>query len=319
MKTEFKLTLIALLLIGVILSIQTLTTLPAQNEETIRIGYQTHAHHFIWFLAQEQKLFEKEGFKVELIPMTSANEITTALASGNIDAAFVNSFVLIPLEAKSPGLMKIARMSYMSAEFPQSFILVNVNSSITNARELKGKKIGLHPGSASKLAIRFLLQANDVQMKDVSLVEIKPELQLQTLQLNQVDALLALEPVATTSMLKQIGRPIINEAYSYILDPLPLAGPVVSSKFIKDKPRTVTKLLKIIDETIELSEKNPQLTRKVIANYTNLPLGAVNRMALPRYWPKGKEDLNQMQKLADVLYENKVMQSKINASNMIIA
>ena len=165
--------------------------------------------------------------------MASANEINDALASGRIDAGLVNFYVSMPAEAKSSGYAKIYRVSYFTKSAPQSFVLVHLDSNYSSILDLKGKKIGVHPGGASKVGMKFLLQAHNMSTKDVEIIEIKPELQLQTLQSKNINALHALEPVATTAIQKGIARPIVNETFSYTLDPMPIVGPYISSKFIK--------------------------------------------------------------------------------------
>jgi len=139
--------LVAVLLI--ILPLMTAGT--ALSEEKVKIGYLRIQISLPTFVAVERGLFEQAGLKVELTPFESGTLIISALMAGRIDAnccSAITGFWFA--EQSTPDQFKIF-LAYgtPSLKNPSFVAIVKNDSPLKQLKDLKGKRVGTHPGASS--------------------------------------------------------------------------------------------------------------------------------------------------------------------------
>lgn len=324
-KSTVIITILALIIIiGVIIA------LPANKEEkpkqvitkeeTIKVGYRTHNLYLPLFIGLDQGYFENNGLKIEPVKFESTNQLMESLIAGRIDAALggVNTFLLFNIEQKSSNEFKIFSIVKESVEIPLSYLLIREDSDINSIQELKGKKIGSYPGSTARLLYRKVV-SKYFKPEETALLQMSPDLELQALESKQVDAIIVLEPLATIAINKGLAKPLENSLFSkYIVDDLYLATSVVSTKFLKDSPDLSKKFINAASEAMEFINNNPVQAKESLLKYTPLEESVVDKIKMPYYLNQEEIDESELQALADLLFEEKELDSKINVASMLL-
>jgi len=177
----------------------------------VRVGYQALASSWAFYVANERlpgratSFFEDEGLAVEPIRFDSSNKGGEALLRGDIVTNSATTLtVLLNIEESAPGTLKCyAFQMHTSAHFFES-VMVRKGSGIEKYEDVRGKTIGVFPGSLSEALTRALLGKYFPAEKDTKIVQLNPPLQLQALAGGQVDALISYEPTTTLALDKGV-------------------------------------------------------------------------------------------------------------------
>ncbi len=303
------------LLIIIIISMQLCCI---EQTRKIKIGYQKTEIYQHFFVAIEKGFFKKEGIEVDAVEFSSANLMAEALISGRIDGTATSAFpVVFSIEQQKPGQFKIYIVNVINEKFFPDYILVKKDSKIENISDLKGKKIGIYPGSTILTYTKIILSNFMNPETDIDIIQLKPSLQIQALESKQVDAIFALEPIATVSIVKGISR-VLEKAplAKYVMSPLPGSGSAFSSEFIKKYPEDAKKIKKAMYNALDFLDnpKNIPEVKKILAKWTNIEVEVIDKLKPLKYWKLENIDRNSIQKLANLLFEWGVLNKEIDTS-----
>jgi NitT/TauT family transport system substrate-binding protein len=229
-----------------------------QDDGTITIGCQPSDHHAALYIAQAQQQYEKQGLKVKTVQFNNGGDEMTALASGELDVAYVGT---------SPALSSIEKgvpaKIVGSAQEEGSSIVVSTNSTITSVKDLKGKKVAtLGEASIQNTLLKYALKQNGVNPSDVEIVAMKPANMNDALKSGKIDAMVNPEPYPTTAVMKGYGK--ILENSSEIVPGHPCCVIVASDNFIKNHPTELSKILKIHENATNFINQNPSQAAKLL-------------------------------------------------------
>lgn len=182
----------------------------APDANAFQVGYQPTMLYLPIFVAQEKGFFARHGVHVELVRFESANEMAQALATGRIDATGMSSIsVLGNLEKTSPGAFRIYLVEAFTPDRSPDAVVVRRGSNIQALSDLKGKKLGIQPGTTLRdYADRFLQNAIG-PVHGVTFVQMQPQIQVQALDSGSVDALFSLDPIPTLAKL-ELGAKVLE-------------------------------------------------------------------------------------------------------------
>lgn len=303
-----------------------ITGLVTEKKETnkVRVGNLPVVHGLPFYYAIEKGYFKEAGIDVELIKFESPNQIIDALLQDNIDFSSTSGALGIAgvADFKNPGKIKIYAASGGDLNNPNEILLVTPDSNITSIGDLKGKKLGILGGSIQWRTIaRHMLSKNGLEMdKDVIVVELAPSLQVQALASKQIDALLALEPIATIAKENGVGKELISAPVERIIaNPFYPGAGLVRTKFAEENPATTSKVMEIIRRSIKEIDENPDNARQYLKVYTPLTDNIITKVPLAKI--RMCEDLTQndvesIQKFYDIFTLYKVVDGKIDFSKL---
>lgn len=290
----------------------------------LRIGYVPFSGDLPVFVALEKGFFQKEGLKVEAI-RCGYKELTDALLSGRIDIAGPTALpVFFAIEAESPGLLKffLAGGEKIGGDLIGA-ILVPKDSPLQTIDGLRGKKLGVHTGHSSLLYAKLVLKGAGLEpQKDVTIIQIDSKLAPQALASGQFDALLTTEPYVSIAITKIGARVLVeNPRAKYIVDPYWSGACAVTTKYVKNNPRTVLHVMKAIDRAVDYIRQNEQLAKKeILPKYTPLTPEIAERSGW-YFTAKSTEsiEMEKIQKIADQLFENGLIKKGVNVERMYIS
>lgn len=255
---------------------------PTSDPSSFRVGYQPTMLYLPLFVAEEQGFFRKRGLQIELVRFGSANEMAQALAARQIDATGMSSLtVLANLEANSPGTFRIYLLEVLTAELSPDAIVVPPASEIRSLVDLRGKKLGVHPGTTLRTyADRFLQNAVDAD-HGVVFVPLQPQIQVQSLASGNIDALYSLEPIPTLAE-SEIGARVISRGLlaKYIHDPFYAGAGVIGTSAVETQPQSVSRYRAAIREALQFIASNEARARDVMPKYATVSDQIAARMSL---------------------------------------
>jgi ABC-type nitrate/sulfonate/bicarbonate transport system substrate-binding protein len=293
----------------------------ATSKATYLIGYQQTSLYRHLFVAKEKGFFEEEGVHVDLEPIQSGNRMLESLIAGRLDGAgLVNLQVGATADAKDPGRFKIVNFLVWDGEHYPDYILVPVDSAIRDLRDLSGKRLGTHPGSAVRAFASALLKQEGLGPDDVQLVELEPADMQSAFIAKAIDALYCMDPVATTLLVEQHGRPLLQNPMSEIFPPpIPISGTALGRRLIVDHPDDAARIVRALDRAIlYLRQPAPQTEAAAFtAKYTQASVGLEERVKPPNYWTSTEIELPRVQALVDRFAELGVVPERVAVETFV--
>lgn len=265
----------------------------------VRIGVQHISPHQHIFAGQEYGLFAKHGLTAEVVRFASANLLMDALLARRIDVGLINLQVAGTVAAKDPGKFQIVNVLVWGETTFPDYVIVPKSSSIKTLSDLKGKTLGLHPGSAVRAFSKTLLTMQGLDPKDITTSQVEPGNMAAALASGSVDALYCMDPVATQLMSSGQGQVLLANPMRMIFPPpVPISGTAVSSDLLKADRDTALKMIRALDESIDsLRTKTPTDIAALVAKTTGGDATLEQKMNRVMYWKSTEIDRRRVSDL----------------------
>lgn len=229
----------------------------------LRVEFTQWWGDYTLLVAQEKGFFEKYGVQVEPVYYDVFADTYPDLASGQIDGALIAVGDTININRSSE--MKVVAIHDNGGEDA-----IVVPPDIKSIQELRGKAIGIQVGSQYELTIAEMLRSVNMDVGDVTIVDINPEDALSALDSKQVQAAYIWEPYLSEALLKG-NKVIYPQEQTYLFPDL-----IVFSKSIVDKrPDEIRAFLRAWFEAVDYRLQNPEETRAIAAKYFGVPIAEV--------------------------------------------
>lgn len=262
-----------------------------------------------------------EGFDVQMIRFASSNEVANASTSGQVDLCIVATNAMLDVgfvSKKRPKLIITNPYSNRSG-FITDYLLVRDTNSIKKIENLKGKKIGIFPGSVIKIFCNLVLQKYGLNKNDYELIELAPKDWEIALQSGQIDVLSALEPQATQIIKDKIGYPIIEGFYAQLTPDVPLSAQWISEDFAKKYGKEkCDKIIRALDKAVDFINNNPSTAKKYLIKYANVREDILPGVGLNPWQEHASLNLKELQNFIDILYQNGAIQNKENINDYLL-
>jgi NitT/TauT family transport system substrate-binding protein len=290
--------------------------------EPITIGYQEIALYRHLFTAKAKGYFGQEGLNVEIKPFVSANRMIEGMVAGELEGTgLTNLQVALTVEAKDPQQLRLVNMLVWEQQSYPDYVLVAVDTGIRTLKELEGRTMGLHPGSAVKAFSKVLLQQSGVDLGKVAFLELEPNIMQAAILAHRVDALYCMDPVATTLIQAGQARVLVPNPMRYIFEPpVPISGTALSGKFIRERPKDAQKVIRALDKAI-MYIRDPKHAEE-IAGYISQYAPISKEMALKtnpsEYWCSSEMDRKRTQALADRFLELGIVDKAVDVNQILL-
>lgn len=290
----------------------------------LRIGYQPLASSWVFYVAnaklpgREKSFFEEEGLQVEPVRFDSANSAAESMLRGDIatDSA-ITMTVLFNIEDRSPGSLKcFAFQMHTKSQFLESFI-AKKGAGIKGYADLKGKTIGVFPGSLNQLLTRILLKDYLNPEKDVTIVQMAPAIQLQAIALGQVDALISYEPTTSLALKQGLAEVVEDSPWAkHIFEPFPVAAYCFTTKFISENPQTASRIVRAWFKAIDYVRADPSSAANTITAYTGIEPDLARELRQPMQQKVTEVDRAAIQRLVDLFRRIDIISKTIDTSDI---
>lgn len=282
----------------------------------ISFMYSPYADYAGFFVAQEKGYFRDAGLKVELISKSGGSgETFQQVSTGNVTGGGASwAAGLFNATKAGTSLAIVGGVSRIPDSGPNPApLMASEKSGITNAKQLKGKKIGV-PGQSGFgiYSVNLALQSVGLSLADVQLVNLNPGDIIPAMANGSVDASWTIEPISFAVKSKAIGHEILDVSYHAGTE---IGMIIFNSKFAQEHPDAVAAFvgayLKAVNELGNGGWKDPE-TQKIISKYTNLPVEALKSIALTTPGKDGKINWDNVAKQERFFHERKVLEYEGN-------
>jgi NitT/TauT family transport system substrate-binding protein len=315
------------LILALAVIVNAVTAVPAFAADKVAMGWLPATDALPFFVALEEKSFEKVGIEVVNQRFTSPTALVDALISNQIDVGPYGTAPGIALvaEAQNPGSLKLFGLSggIADTEYVNSTLLVKKGSPIHDFADLKGKKIGHMPGIQWRTNTKYILRNAGVDPdKDVVLTELALNVQIPAVVSGAVDALIAIEPMGSMAIAAGDVQPIVvNVGAKYVTNPWFGGGAAITTKFMKERPEVARRVLLVLREATDKIQANFDQYRPLLAKYVGVPeasLPAVKKLVFRNERDVDERDLKSMQNVLDMFYREKLTPTHLNINDKFV-
>jgi NitT/TauT family transport system substrate-binding protein len=281
-----------------------------------------------YFVALEEKLFEKACIEIVSTKMEAPNQIIDGLIAERADFGPPGAAAGIAMiaESKFPGKLKVFGLQGggIAVDRINDGLIVKPDSSIKSFADLKGKTLGHVPGIQWRTISRYMVRSAGLDPDtDVKLVDLAVAMQVPAVVGGTVDATLSLEPVGSIAVASgKAVRAVTNPVAKVIADPFYSGAAIMTTKFIKERPEVARKVVEVIDQATDMVNADFAKYKSILPKYTPIKDDQLQFLAQP--YLRGFKDLNETdmksyQALINVFIKEGVMSGPMNVHDKILA
>ena len=294
---------------------KTATAAKADNAVSeIRIGHQKSGS--LVYL-KDQKFLEqalaKQKISVKWVEFPSGPPMLEALNTGNLDFATTGEAPPVFAQAASSGLVYVA---HETASPNSEGLLLPKNSTITDPKQLKGKRIAVTKGSSAHYTLVQALKKYGIAYSDIQPIYLQPSDARAAFEQGNVDAWVVWEPYRAAAE-KQLGaRTLFNTeglkpSYSFYLARKEFAA--AHPELIQSVVAQVNRADKAINADLDGFGK---ITAKLIGLPEDIAIEGVKRREYGASYITA-DVVAEQQKVADAFYELKLIPKHVQVQDIV--
>jgi NitT/TauT family transport system substrate-binding protein len=292
----------------------------AKKPESVKIGYIPFNADLPFFVAMEKGYFEEQGLKVDAIRFGDSTQALNGMLAKQVDGVAGLTFsIFFAVERESPGEFRLFIPFAEVESKVMSYLLVGNDSGINSLADLKGKRIGTYSGVTQLLYLKLFLKKIGLDPeKDVTILQVASELQVQALAAKQFDALFTVEPYGTIAVENGAGKALLeNPRYHYIAGPFWVGAIGVNTSFFKKNPAATQKIYKGLAKAVDFISANETDAKKILTKYTPIDPSIALKSGLYQWYKMDETiDFSSIQQVADLMYDYKLLSKQVNAKTL---
>jgi NitT/TauT family transport system substrate-binding protein len=266
----------------------------------IKVGVITITDAAAAYVGVDQRFFEEEGLKAELVPAQGGAAIVPLVVSGGADFGFSNVTSLIIGRSKGLPLQIVSAGNATTGIEGKDFadVLVKGGSGIEDAADLVGKKIAVNTlNNISDTTVRAAIEAAGADGSNVTFVEMPFPDMRAALEKGNVDAVATVEPFRSMILEDKTHSAVSN--YATPLTDLMVTAYFTSEQVAAQKPEVVEAFKRAMSKSLKYSDEHPDAVRKILPEFTAMDADLVNRIVLPRFPSQvNRDSVNEVAELA---------------------
>jgi NitT/TauT family transport system substrate-binding protein len=242
------------------------------EDEEATIGVSPQPVSAPVYVAYEKGFFKREGLRVTLQPYASGKHALNAVIERKAHFATVAETPIVFAGLKAEKIYVVATIANSDKYMK---IIARKDRGISAPAELKGKKIGVSPGTNGEFFLHAYLTINGVAQKDVQAVDVPPGDMVDTLVTGKVDAVSTWVPF-TTMLEKQLGGNglILEDPGVYEMT----WNVAVTREFARNNPQRIKKFLRAVIRADSFIKDRPDEARAITAKYIGMRVSALNEI-----------------------------------------
>lgn len=215
-----------------------------------------------FYIADAQKLWEKEGLTVTAVPFTSGRLALDAIVGGR---AAVGTVAETPVVFAALNGIPVRVIGHMNIH-DDAFSLV-ATKSIKGVGDIRGRKIGYLQGTNGHFFFHRMLQGANLKFSDITPISMNPPDMVTALAKGDIDAFVWGEPHVSQAIalgkgnIHEIKIPGLYQGYASI---------VTLQSVIDSQPQVLVKALRALISAVEVIRKQPEEAVAIAAAKTKM-------------------------------------------------
>ncbi|WP_042476150.1 aliphatic sulfonate ABC transporter substrate-binding protein [Bacillus ndiopicus] len=285
------------------------------KEEEVTVNIALNGGLTLLAIAKEKGWFEEEfakhNAKVEWHDFQSSVPLLEGLVSNRVDFSFIGDGTVVTGKSAN---MPFTVISTIGLQGNQNSIIVKKDSPIQSIADLKGKTIAIAKGSSAHIFLIKALEANNLTLEDVKLVELQPDEAYSAFTTDKVDAWGIWDPYVTTEVQADRARIVESVETMGITAPAVMIG---RDKFIKEHPELTEAYLRVYQKTVDWVNANKEEAAATLAELKQMDGDLVKTLVDYTQYintPVTDEVEKSMQATADILLETGTIKDAVDIS-----
>jgi NitT/TauT family transport system substrate-binding protein len=237
----------------------TLTAPAHAADKVIKVGTLKLIHAIAPYFYDK---FTPPGYKIEVIPFETPTDGKNAVVTKSVDFGTYGVAAAILGAAAGEPVVIIGPSGNGGMA-----VVVRKDSGVGAFKELKGKRVGILPGSTQEAVFLDRLKAEGMTIKDVKSVRLSFSEMAGALERGDIDAYVGAEPGPSISVVRGVGK-VLEFPYNTAVGNLNM-GMTTHADTIKADPETVKVFLEIHRKASEYATAN----RSAVVDMAGAKLG----------------------------------------------
>lgn len=250
------------------------------------------------YVGKDQGFFEEEGLDVSLELAQGGAAIVPAVVSGEYQFGFSNVTSLLLGTANGVPLQAVSAANFSTGEVPDiGAVVVPGDSSIQSAADLAGKTVAVNTlNNIGDSTVRHVVEEAGGDPSTLKFAEMGFPDMPAAVSSKQVEAAWILEPHLTRAL--NDGARVISWNFAETNPELMISAYFTSTPYAAENPETVEAFQRAMQKSLAFADENPDVTRTVLDEYTQIDAEIKEAMTLPRF--KTEINTDSVQQLADL-------------------
>jgi NitT/TauT family transport system substrate-binding protein len=159
---------------------------PAAAAETVsvRLSYTPFAAHIPIYVAKAKGYYEQAGLDVQILPGRGSTFAAMTVGAAKEEFGVSDAAAVLAARAKGVPIIAVANLQQDNGVA----LVATEKSGVSKVEDLKGRNVGILPGSTTTIFLQALLKKHGLSMDDVSAVTWRPGTDLPMLLEGKIDA-----------------------------------------------------------------------------------------------------------------------------------
>src|SRR5499427_2355302 len=153
---------IGLLLIGVALALASTQKSAAADKVSVRLSYTPFAAHIPVYVAKAKGYYDAAGLDVDILSGRGSVFAATTVGAGKEEFGISDAASVLVARAKGVPVIAIGNLQQDNGVA----LIATERSGISKVEDLKGRNIGILPGSTTTIFLQALLKKHGMTMDD---------------------------------------------------------------------------------------------------------------------------------------------------------
>jgi NitT/TauT family transport system substrate-binding protein len=158
--------------------------LRAAETVSVRLSYTPFAAHIPIYVAKAKGYYDAVGLDVNILPGRGSTFAALTVGAGKEEFGVSDAASVLTARAKGVPLIAVGNLQQDNGVA----LIATEKSGIAKVEDLKGRNVGIFPGSTTTIFLQALLKKHDLTMNDVTAVTWRPGTDLPLILDGKIDA-----------------------------------------------------------------------------------------------------------------------------------
>jgi NitT/TauT family transport system substrate-binding protein len=156
----------------------------AVDTVSVRLSYTPFAAHIPVYVARAKGYYDEAGLDVQILPGRGSTFAAMTVGAGKEEFGISDAASVLAARAKGVPIIALANLQQDNGVA----LIATEKSGIVNVEDLKGRNVGILPGSTTTIFLEALLKKHGLTINDVSAVTWRPGTDLPMLLEGKIDS-----------------------------------------------------------------------------------------------------------------------------------